>query len=410
MTNKKKLIILLILFFSQGIFSNIHHPLMPAYVSDLNLPDYMFGFFFAFMNLGMLVGAPIWGSLADGGKKKFSVVIGFLIYGIFQFLFSLGNIFGPWTLSLIRFFSGFGISASFTVIASEIILVTDKEKRARSIAYGAMFLAIGGGLGQFLGGFLYTNSFFIKYFRTNEIFYVLLIQGVLSIILSIYTLLLYKPVEIEKLEVKRKSFLSGFKEIKNISAHLLLFLLALTFITIAATNVDKYLDVYFINELGYGENTLGQFKMIVGFVGVIGSVLIVPLFMRLKKRLLTISIFQVLNSLIIFIIFSGTKYSFITYLYSFYLLYIIIKSVNEPLEREYISNYTTEDNIATIMGVRHSFYSLGTIVGPIFGAFIYDANPRTVFYSSSLIFVMAIILILLSYLLRKRKFRHTSNI
>ncbi len=407
MNQNKKLIILYILFFFQGIFANIHHPLMPSYVANLGLPDYMFGFFFAFMNLGMMIGAPIWGSLADSGKKRLSVVLGFLIYGLFQMLFGLGTVFGPWTLSLIRFISGFGIAASFTVITSEIIIVSDKKIRARSIALGAAALAIGGALGQFLGGQLYTNSFFIRLFKTDNIRYVLLIQCILVILLSIYTFIFYKPKEVvQDNKQKRTNFLEGFKEIKNISADLLVFLIALTFITIAATNIDKYLDVYFINELGYKENVLGQFKMIVGFVSVLTSVLVVPIFMKIKKRILVISIFQIASSVLIFIIFRGTFFNFIIYLYTFYMLYIILKTTNEPLERDYISSFTNEENMSTIMGVRHSFYSLGTIIGPIAGAFVYDYSPKLVFYSSSIIFILAVGLLVISKMLCEKRLKH----
>ena len=266
MKNKRSFIILIILLFFQGIFTNIHHPLMPSYVSKLNLPDYMFGFFFAFMNLGVMIGSPIWGNLADSGKKKISVVSGFFIYGVFQFLFGQGNIFGPWTLSLIRFLSGFGMAASFTIIMSEIIILSENKNKARNIALAAAVLAIGGAFGQFFGGQLYTSSFFINIFKTDQVANVLLIQGILSFILGFYVIFFFKPKEVLKDKTaKRVSFLEGFKRIKELSPKLILFLLAIVFITMAQTNVDKYLDVYFINDLGYKENILGQFKMIVGF-------------------------------------------------------------------------------------------------------------------------------------------------
>lgn len=403
MNKRKCLVVILILLFLQGIFANIHHPIMPSYVSKLNLPNYMFGFFFAFMNIGMLIGAPFWGSLGDSGKKRISVITGFTMYGVFQLLFGLGNFFGPWTLSLIRFFSGFGIAASFSIIISEIILLSDKENRAQNIAFGAAALAIGGAIGQFLGGFVYTNEFLNNTFNTDSVFVILFIQFVSSMILALYTFLLYRPVEVERDEnVKRAKFYDGFKEIKNISVDLLLFLIALTFITIGAVNIDKYLDVYFINDLGYKENILGNFKMVVGFVSVFTSLLIVPLFMKFKKRLLLLSVFQIISSMLILIIFGTSFTSFIALMYTFYMVYIVIKTTNEPLEKEYISNYGTEENMSTLTGIRHSFYSLGTIIGPILGAFIYDYNSVLVFYVSIIFFLISIVLIGVSAVLKKK--------
>lgn len=377
---------------------------MPSYVTELNLPDYMFGFFFAFMNLGIMIGSPIWGSLADSGKKKVSVVSGFIIYGLFQYLFGFGNVFGPWTLSIIRFLSGVGIAASFTIIISEIIIISDHENRARNIALGAAAMTIGGAFGQFLGGEMYTNSFFINIFKTDQVANILLLQGILSLLLSVYIFFFFKPKEVLKEKaVKRLSFFEGFRRIKELSPKLILFLLALIFITMAQTNVDKFLDVYFIKDLGYKENILGQFKMIVGFVSVLTSLLIVPIFMKIRKRLFLISLFQVISAILVFIIFSGTTFSFLTYLYSFYLVYIMVKTTNDPLDREYVSNFAEEKNMGVVTGIRQSFFSLGTIIGPILGAFLYDYDSKLVFYVSVLFFLLSIILITISSAIGKEE-------
>ena len=89
----------------------------------------MFGFYFAFMNLGIMIGGPFWGNLGDQGKKKLVVIIGYLIYGVNQALFGMGDVFGQWTLSGFRLLSGFGIAAATTIITSEIILLSDSNKQ-----------------------------------------------------------------------------------------------------------------------------------------------------------------------------------------------------------------------------------------------------------------------------------------
>lgn len=403
MKKTKNIIVLIILLFFQGIFTNIAHPITPSYVRELNLPNYMFGFFFSFMNVGMLVGAPFWGNLADQGKKKNSVLIGFSVYGFAQLLFGLGNIFGPWGLSLFRFLSGFGIAAAFTILYSEIIVLSETNKKAKNIALGTAAVAIGGAIGQYLGGFLYTNSFFIKHLNTDQVINVLIIQCLFSLLIALLSLLIYKPTEVVNGSNKRVGFFEGFKQVKKISPQLLMFLFALVFMTIAATNVDKYLDIYFINDLGYKEDALGTFKMIVGFVSVFTSILIVPLFIKIKKKLLIISLFQVLSAILIVIVFNGTSFEFLTYLYSFYMAYIVIKSTNEPLEREYVAGFGNESNMGLITGVRQSFFSLGTIIGPLIGAFLYEYSPKYVFNSSVIFFLIAIIFIILSGILKKKE-------
>ncbi len=382
----------------------MHHPLMPSYVKHIGVPNYMFGFFFAFMNLGTMIGGPFWGNLGDAGKKKMVVILGFIIYGVNQALFGMGHIFDQWILSIFRLVSGFGIAAAITVISGEIIVVSDQGKRARNIAYGAAALALGGSFGQFFGGFIHTNSFFIQLFRTDLFFNALLFQCLLNIALAIFVFFFFKPEPVKNSSNKKRAqFWEGFKEIKNIGPELLFFLLSLTFITVAATNVDKYLDIYFV-ELGYEADQLGNFKMIVGLVSLFAAILLVPLFMKIKKKLSLIAIFQILSSILIFIVFRSKETQFIIYIYSIFMIYIGIKAIYAPLEQEHVASFSNENNIATTMGIRQSFYSIGTIVGPIFGAFVYDYNPLTLFDTSIIFFLLSVVLLLVSGLFRKKSY------
>lgn len=398
---KKKLVILIILFFFQGIFTNMHHPLMPYYVNSLALPQYMFGFYFAFMNLGIMIGGPFWGNLGDQGKKKLVVIIGYLIYGVNQALFGMGDVFGQWTLSVFRLLSGFGIAAATTIITSEIILLSDSKNRGRNITYGAAAVALGGSVGFFFGGFIHTNEFVINLLNTDNFFNALLLQCLLNVGLAIAFFFLYKPVEVEvKKERKRAQFWEGFSEIKNLNLEMFFFLMSLTFITFAATNIDKYLDVYF-SDLNYLADTLGNYKMVVGLVSIVATIVLVPLLIKVKKRLLLIGVFQVLSALIVVITFRFSNGNFMLFLYTVFMLYIIIKALYAPLEQEYIAARADQDKIATTMGIRQSFYSIGTILGPIAGAFIYAYNKILLFDISAIFLLLSVVFLVLTFLARK---------
>ena len=52
---KKAVISIIILYFIQGIIHNLGHPVTPAFVRSLEIPDYMFGFFYATMSFGLMV-------------------------------------------------------------------------------------------------------------------------------------------------------------------------------------------------------------------------------------------------------------------------------------------------------------------------------------------------------------------
>ena len=127
-----------------------------------------------------------------------------------------------------------------------MIITSDKDKRAKNIAFGAAAVGLGGAIGQFLGGFIHTNSFFIKVLRTDIFFNAFLLQGISVGFFALLIAIWFKPKKtVVDPNKKRVQFWEGFKEVRHIKPELLYFLIALTLITIASTNVEKYLDVYF---------------------------------------------------------------------------------------------------------------------------------------------------------------------
>ena len=226
-------------------------------------------------------------------------------------------------------------------------------------------------------------------------------QGISIMILVFLIFLLFKP---EKVEIdhskKRLQFWDGFKEIKHIGPEMLFFLLALVFITIGASNVDKYLDLY-LKDLGQPANFLGNLKMIIGFVSIFVTALLVPFFMKMKKQLTLMAILQALSAVVVFIVFKETN-NFILFIYTFFMIYIVAKAIFAPLEQEYVASFSNENNVATMMGIRQSFYSTGSIIGPLLGGWLYSMNYIYVFNSSVIFFLLGIVLLMLSGYFKKR--------
>nr|WIF89248.1 MFS transporter [Acholeplasma laidlawii] len=333
-----------------------------------------------------------------------SLIVGILIYGVMQILFGLGHVFDMWTLSSFRLISGFGMAAALTILTGEMIITSDKDKRAKNIAFGAAAIGLGGAIGQFLGGFIHTNSLFIKVLRTDIFFNAFLLQGISVGFFALLIAIWFKPKKtVVDPNKKRVQFWEGFKEVRHIKPELLYFLIALTLITIASTNVEKYLDVYF-KDLGFLANELGNFKMIAGVVSLLSGIILVPLFMRIKHRLKLISVFQIISAVLIFTVFRSSSSTFLILLYTMYMAYIAIKASFTPLEQDHISKFSGNHNVATTLGIRQSFYSIGTIIGPIFGAFLYDYSPRLLFDTSVVLFLISLVLIFISNHYRKRDF------
>jgi DHA1 family multidrug resistance protein-like MFS transporter len=100
---------------------------------------------------------------------------------------------------------------------------------------------------------------------------------------------------------------------------------------------------------------------------------------------------QLLSALVIVVTFQFAALRLA--LYTIFMLYVVMKSTFEPLEKHHISLNADDTTYASLMGVRQMFFSIGMVLGPLISGFIYEYNPLFVFYFSALMFVLAFLLI-----------------
>ncbi len=395
---KKSILITLSFFLIQGIVHNLGHPVTPQLVTSLGIPSYMFGVFFALMSAGLMIGAPIWGVLGDRGHKRFYAFFGLIAYSIGQIGFAYVE--QQMFMVFFRFLSGFGVAASVTLLTSSIVELSDKRNRAKNLAFAAAMTTLGGAIGYYLGGLLGSNDVVMQLFFITEIKHVFMVQAILNVCHAIYILLLFQENKEAAAQRERLGFLTSIKMVTKIKKSLLFFLLALTFISMGITNLGKYIDVYF-NDLGYTPGDLGTFVMVTGFVSLATSIFIVPIVARFKKRLLLITILQLMNAFIIFYVFRAQN--FLLVIYTVYMIYVVFRSIYQPLEQNYISEHAIDNRYSSIMGIRQSFFSLGMVIGPLIGGFLYDISPRLQFDAAAITFLIGVILIGLTYYFQKKE-------
>jgi len=386
-------LVLLVVYFLQGVINNLGHPVTPALVTSTGIPDYMFGVFFATMSFGLVVGGPIWGILGDTYRKETFVLVGMLIYSIGQILF--GFVDDMYWKVFFRFLSGFGVSAAITLLLSHLIVLSNDQSRAKNIAKSAALMGLGGSVGYLLGGVMNSSDLMISLFRTDLYQNIFLIQGILNGLLAIALYVIIKlqvPYEkTSKVQKKeRKSILKSFKHVNDLSVNLILFLIAILLVSIGAINVSKYLEVYF-NALGYDPSFIGRYVFLTGIVSILTSIFLVPLILKIKRDFKVMIFAQGVSAVIIFVIFRLPN--LLLMLYTVFMLYVILKAIFTPLEQNYISKHAKNGRYGTMMGIRQSFFSVGMVIGPLVGGFLYDLDPLLVFDFSALMFFLGFVLL-----------------
>jgi len=393
----KKTIHLIIMFtFIQGIIHNLGHPVTPAFVRSLGIPDYMFGVFFAAMSFGLMLGGPMWGILSDQGKKKKYIIMGLLLYSLGQFGFAYFP--NPVLMVIFRFISGFGVVSSLTLMTSQIIEISELKSRAKHLAYIGAAFTIGSSFGYFIGGFISTNNAMRQFFGTSDYRMVFLFQVILNILYVILISILYHESTHQTGQTNKPSMIEGLKNITKISPGLFIFFISLTFMTIGSINLSKYIDVYF-DELGYNPQELGTFVMATGLVSLFASIFLVPMFAKLKKQLWVIAVIQTLSAGIVFYVFRSNQ--FLIIVYTVFMIYIIFRTIYLPLEQNYISSFAKTGKYGSIMGLRQSFVSIGMVIGPLIGGFLYEVRPLLLFDFSAFSLLFGVMLLLFVHLYRK---------
>jgi DHA1 family multidrug resistance protein-like MFS transporter len=402
---KWALVVMIIIYFFQGLIHNLGHPITPAFVTkDLKIPEYMFGVFYATMSFGLVVGAPIWGIIADRGNKKTAMIGGLLLYSLGQFAFGyVGNMY--WMV-FFRFLSGFGVSASVTLFVSHTVEISEPKYRARNLAWMAASLALGRSIGYWVGGFLTSNPSMISLLGTTEtqLERVFLIQAVLNTIHALVILFLIKEVKREAPINKKTNVFKSLLNIKKLDSTMLIFLFSLLFMSIAFTNLSKYLDVYF-NDLGYGTKFIGDYNLIIGIVGILTSIIIVPLIIRLNRNLFVILTIQA--SAIITVLYVFRSNDFIIAVYSVFMIYIIGQAIYRPLEQNFIAGQVKDGLYSTTMGIRQSFFSIGMVIGPLIGGLLFDLKPIYLFDFSAIMIFIGLILVFIVYMRIKNEKKST---
>lgn len=384
---KNTILITLTLYFFMALIHNLGHPVTPSFVGELGIPDYMFGIFFALMSLGLVVGGPFWGILGDHKDKRKLMFIGLMIYSIGQYIF--GNVHNVYIMIIVRFISGFGVSAPVTLLMSYLIQKSDPEFKKRNVAFGLAGLALGASVSYKIGGVLPEFLNTINSVEAAELIF--LLQALLNIIFAVGIVVLLQPCIAFSTD-RKPGFIESIKNIKDLDRNLLIFLTSLTFVSIGAINISKYLEVY-IDDIGGGTDGIGNFVFWTGIVGIFSTAVVVPIIIKFKKDVTIMIIINILSAIIIFSVFQLPD--IMTSLYTLFMTYVVLKSVYAPLETSMISSYAKDHEYGKFMGIRQFFFAIGFVIGPIVGGVIYQYEPIFTFYFSVLMFMIAASLVLL---------------
>lgn len=356
METKKALPILFAVMFFVMVGFGIIIPVLPFYAEEIGASPFQLGLLMAVYSFMQLIFAPMWGRISDRVGRKPVMMIGIL--GLAFSFFFMAFATQLWMLFAARILGGFLSSANMPSVQAYAADITSEEDRGKGMGIIGAAIGLGFVFGPAIGGVFSQTSLGLPFF----------VAGCSSFI----TFLLVTFVLKESLPQEERG---GQTESKGLSIKALqgpasiLYLLQL-FVSISLAGLEATFAYFAAERAGLGTVELGYIFMIMGFAGALVQGGLVG---RMTKKWGEGVVIQ------IGIITSAIGFGLILLIDNFATaaLFLSIFGIGNGVIRPSVSALITKT--ATVgygraTGTLSSFDSLGRIIGPPVGGWLFSVT------------------------------------
>ncbi len=382
--SRKNLLILSFTLLVVMLGYSIARPLLPFYIEAFGVGGTELGWLMSTYSLMQLVCAPVWGILSDRYGRKPILSVGVLGYTVCLFLIGLAQNFTM--LFVARSLSG--ILSSATMPTAMAYIGENSPRNERSKGMGQLGAAVGIGviIGPLLGGVLSVRSLSLPFFVGSGL-------ALLSLLLVVFFLpesrlaqaTRDETAQAASTEASHAHALDIYLRIMLSPAGVLLLLILI--MSFGMTNFQGMIGLYAVDKFGFNTKQVGSIWMLMGIILIIGQgALVGPLSRRLGELQL-IKIGLLGGAVGFAAVALAVDYLTVMLALGFFILAL---SVIGPSLNSYISTYA-ERQQGTLMGLNSAFTSLGRVIGPLWGGYIYDVNVAYPFLSGSATLILGLL-------------------
>lgn len=374
METKRALPILFAVMFFVMVGFGIIIPVLPFYAENMGASPAELGLLMAVYSLMQLLFSPMWGRISDRIGRKPVMMIG--IFGLAISFFMMAMSSQLWMLFAARIIGGFLSSANMPTVMAYVADITTDEDRGKGMGIIGASVGLGFIFGPAIGGVFSKTSL-------NMPFYVAGIS-------SLFTFFLVMFILKESLSKEQRGEHAPEKRpmLRALSGPVSVLYIMQFFTSVSLAGLEATFAYFAAKKAGLGTVELGYLFMIMGLGGAIVQGGLVG---RLTKKYGEGVVIQggIIISVIGFALILLVD-SFITAA-----IYLTIFGIGNGVIRPSVSALLTKKSTTghgSTTGLLSSFDSLGRIIGPPLGGWLFSVAIGLPYISGIVISILAFIL------------------
>jgi MFS transporter, DHA1 family, multidrug resistance protein len=370
---KGALPILFVVMFLVMVGFGIIIPVLPFYAEEIGASPTELGLLMAVYSLMQLIFAPLWGQVSDRIGRKPVMMIGITGLALSFFIQAVST--ELWMLFAARILGGILSSANMPTAMAYVADITTEENRGKGMGIVGAATGLGFVFGPAIGGIFSKISLSMPFYLASGS----------SLITLVLVFLLLKESTNKKSTVKRDSVWKAF----NSRVSVLFFVQLL--ISLSLSGLEATFAYFAAKRAGLESTQLGYIFMIMGF----GSALVQGgLVGKLTKKYGESTVIQ--GGIIVSAI--GFGLILLVHNFSTAAIFLTIFGLGNGVIRPSVSSLITKMSTAghgSSTGLLSSFDSLGRIMGPPIGGWLFSLSIGLPYISGAVISMAAFILFVL---------------
>lgn len=334
-------------------------PLLPYIAEQYEASPFTIGILGGTYSLFQLISGPILGRLSDRyGRRKLLAISQFgsaIGFGLLGFANALPLIF---LSRIIDGITGGNISIAQAYIAD----ITTTENRAKGMGILGAAFGLGFVFGPAIGGFLARFGYaYPAYFA--------MVIALLTVILTLFTLPETVKVEEAQKSPRTKLALSDFMSIVR-SPHIGYLVISFFLLNSSFSILHGTFALWTERKFGFGPEQNGYIFAFIGIVAVIAQLKLLPFLVKRfhEKKLLNYSTLFFAAGFFLLPAIPNPWFLMVTQT-----LIVIGNSMANPSIQALASEHVAKEKYGETMGILQSAGSLGRIVGPVLGGYLFGA-------------------------------------